>query len=106
MSFIVSLAILAADEMLLILRLQHFAIVLVLLALGEPITTGDPRDPHDPNYGAENFMRVVIHEPFAAHEYLYHYEYCFLAVPESSDVCWSADLNFPTHKKVMDYDIT
>ena len=85
----------AADEMLLLLRLQLFAAVFVSVAS------------RDFNAGAEEFYRVVIHEPVAKHHYLYHYEFCFLPQPVYSDYCWVVgDYRFFTHIKVDDYYIT
>ena len=96
-NFIVSFAVFAAVEMLLLLRLQLFATVVFSLALGDTEVRGD---------GAEKFYRVVIHEPFVKHEYLYHFEYCFREQPAYSDDCWVTDMPFRIHKKVKDYDIT
>ena len=94
-NFIVSFAVFAADEMLLLLRLQLFASVLVSVAYG---AVWD---------GAEQFYRVVIHEPVAKHGYLYHFETCSYEFPVYSDGCWIAgDKDFDTFKKVKDYYIT
>ena len=80
--------------MLLLLRLQLFAVVLVSVAFGGS------------NEAGEQFMRAVIHEPVVEHEYRYHFEYCHKKVPEFSDFCWFTDLPFRTHKKVEDFFVT
>ena len=82
------------DKMLLILRLQLFASALASVAYG---AVGD---------ASEEFYRVVIHEPFYEHDYLYHFEYCFIDSPQYTDDCWVTTIPFPTHKKVKDYYIT
>ena len=81
--------------MLLLFRLLLFGVVFVSVAS------------EDFNYGAEEFYRVVIHEPVVGHHYRYHFEYCFLPEPVYTDGCWLAgDESFRTQIKVEDYYIT
>ena len=82
--------------MLLLLRLLLFASVFFSLAFGDL----------NVNDAAEEFYRVVIHEPVVEHHYLYHLEFCFFPEPKYSHDCWVTDMQFGIQKKVEDYYIT
>ena len=76
--------------MLLLLRLQLFAAVLVSAAFGD----------------SEMYFRAVVPDPIPSHQYVYRFDACFQVNPAYKDLCWASDANFTTMVEVQDYYVT